>query len=107
MFDLFEVFVKQLFQNPEHYYVLTGGNPKPQLAPIHSNTNAPVPSPSPIFTPQTILAQAPVSDRAIVARTTGRNRLKDYLPVLPNHLYAGKTRIKTVNSLPIYLIKKI
>ena len=32
MFDLFEVFVKQLFQNPKHYCVRAGGNPKPQLA---------------------------------------------------------------------------
>ena len=78
MFDLFKVFVKQLFQNLKHYYVRAGRNPKPQLAQTHSHTNAPVPSP--IFTPKTILAQAPVSYRA-VART-GRNRLKDYLPVL-------------------------
>ena len=52
MFDLFKVFVKQLFQNLKHYYVRAGGNPKPQLAQTHSNTNAPVPSP--IFTPKTI-----------------------------------------------------
>ena len=58
MFDLFEVFVKQLFQNPKHYYVRAGGNPKPQLAPAHSNMNASVPSPSAIFTSQTIFTQA-------------------------------------------------
>ena len=73
MFDLFEVFVKQLLQTPNIIMFGWAETSNPS-----SNTNAPVPSP--IFTPQTILAQAPVPDRAVAC--TGRNRLKDYLPVL-------------------------
>ena len=99
MFDLFKVFVKQLFQNPKHYNVRAGENPKPQLPQTHSNS---LKQPTRTRTRTLSLSllkqfwallkihyniiqahlgyvQAPFSDRAVIR---GRNRLKDYLPVL-------------------------
>ena len=77
MFDLFEVFVKQLFKTPNIIMFRRVETPNTNW---HKPTRTRTLQYYPKYSLQTILAKASVSDRA-VART-GRNRLKDYLPVL-------------------------